>query len=77
MYPFNKYDDLNELAWINMSFNEEEMDSVQKGLQKSVFEFAKDRSTGKRIIPEIRCPKKKTQEQLWEELIPNKSSELT
>ena len=57
-YAFNKYQELNEIEWINLGYDEFETKSIQSGLKKSAFEYAKNRSTGRRIIPKIRHPLK-------------------
>lgn len=75
-HAFKNYDDLDELKWINLSFKESEYESVKTGLRKSIFDYAKDRSSGKRIIPVVDHPKKKTQEELWVELFPKDPSVL-
>ncbi|PIQ62723.1 MAG: hypothetical protein COW00_00955 [Bdellovibrio sp. CG12_big_fil_rev_8_21_14_0_65_39_13] len=42
---------LNELSWINSGFSEKENKSIKTGLRKSVFEFGKEKSSGKAIVP--------------------------
>jgi putative transposase len=64
-HAFENYEDLNEIEWINSNYNASETVSIQSGLKKSTFDFSKDRASGKRIIPVVRHPKKKTQDELW------------
>jgi hypothetical protein len=63
------------LKWINLGFNELENRSISVGLKKSIFAFAKNTTNGKRVIPVIRYPKKKTIEQLWGELFPEEDDQ--
>lgn len=68
-HAFDDYENLNELMWINQSFEKHESDSISIGLQKTIFAFEKDRSSHRPIEPLVRHPRKKTQDQLWEELL--------
>ena len=68
-HAFDEYEGLDELKWINSDLLDEEYQSIKTGLRKTEFSFAKDNSTGKEIIPIVRAPKKKTQEELWAELL--------
>lgn len=68
-HAFDECEDLNELRWINQRFAPEEAQSIACGLQKAVFAYKKDRSTNRPIEPVVRHPKKKTQEELWSELL--------
>jgi REP element-mobilizing transposase RayT len=40
-----------ELEWINQSFSQAESKSIKTGLQKTIFSYEKDRSTGRYIVP--------------------------
>ena len=71
---FENYEDLDELKWINLGYSEDEEWSIRSGIARTTFEFAKNNSTGKRIIPEIRSPKKKTIEELWSDLFPEETT---
>lgn len=75
-HAFQNYDNLDELKWINLTFNDTEYDSIKTGLKKSIFDYAKDRASGKRIIPKVNHPKKKTQEELWEEMFPAENQSI-
>ncbi len=55
--------------WINHKFEKEEAHSMSSGLQKSVFAYEKDRNSHRPIEPIVRQPKKKTQDELWNELL--------
>lgn len=68
---FEEFDDLNELKWINQNFERYEAESIRCGLSKTIFEYEKDNGTGKPIEPIVRNPKKKTQDQLWEDMFPD------
>lgn len=39
------------LAWLNASFKEQEAQSIKNGLKKTVFDYKKDRATGRVIGP--------------------------
>ncbi len=43
--------DRRELEWINQSFSQVESKSIKTGLQKTIFSYEKDRSTGRYIVP--------------------------
>ena len=48
--PFNREVGLL-LEWLNASFREDEAQSIKTGLRKSVFDYKKDRATGRVIGP--------------------------
>ncbi len=76
LHAFDEFEDLDELKWINQSFNEEESESIKCGLRKTIFSYKKDNGTGKEIIPIVRAPKKKTQEELWDDMFPENKPTL-
>ncbi|MFP5490668.1 MAG: transposase [Bacteriovoracia bacterium] len=45
--------DRRELEWINQSFSQLESKSIKTGLQKTIFSYEKDRTTGKPIVPKV------------------------
>ncbi len=69
-FAFDKYENLNELEWINQSFSQPEAKSIKTGLQKTTFSYEKDRATGKPIVPKVDHPLKKSQDELWKEMFP-------
>ena len=50
-FAIDKDENLIELEWINQSFSQLESRSIKTGLQKTIFSYEKDRSTGKPIVP--------------------------
>ena len=59
IFPIHPFcENLDELKWINLRFDEAEYASIKTGLRKSEFAYAKDNSTGKKIIPGDRHLKK-------------------
>lgn len=75
-HAFDDFEDLNELKWINQNFDKSEADSIKCGLQKTIFAYERDRSTGRPIEPVVKCPKKKTLEELWGDMFPEENAEL-
>lgn len=75
-HAFDKYENLNEFLWINQKFEKSESDSVSCGLQKTIFAYEKDRNTKRPIIPIVRHPRKKTQEELWSEMFGEEENPL-
>jgi len=75
-HVFENYEDLEEIKWINIGFTENENWSMKSGISKAIFEYAKNNSSGKRIIPQIHSPKKKSIDELWNELFPSESMNL-
>lgn len=73
---FEEFEDLDEIKWINQRFEKQEAQSISVGLQKAIFAYQSDRSTGKPVEPIVRNPKKKTQEELWDDLFPEQNLEL-
>lgn len=67
-HAFDDYEDLDELKWINQKFEREESKSVSCGLQKSIFAYEKDRSSKRPIVPVVRHPWKKSQDELWDDM---------
>jgi hypothetical protein len=55
--------------WINQSFAKEESESIGLGLQKTIFAYEKDRNSHRPIEPIVRHPRKKTQDELWDDLL--------
>lgn len=49
----DRFVDSLELEWINQSFSQPESNSIKTGLQKTIFSYEKDRSTGKPIVPKV------------------------
>ena len=68
-HAFDDYEDLNFLTWINQGFDKKESESISIGLSRSVFAYMKDRDTNKAIEPIVRHEKKKTQDELWNDII--------
>lgn len=75
-HAFDAYEELDELKWINQKFDKHEADSISCGLQKTLFRYESDRATGKPIEPIVKHPKKKTQEELWDEFLPEENELL-
>lgn len=75
-HAFVDYEDLDELKWINNAFDEDEKDSIECGLLKTTFEYKKDRATNKPIEPVVRHPRKKTQDELWEDMFGEEEPEV-
>lgn len=73
---FEEFEDLDELKWINQRFEKHEANSISIGLQKAIFAYQSDRSTGKPIEPIVRNPKKKSQEELWSDMFPEENLKL-
>lgn len=65
---FDEFDDLDELRWLNQKYEILESESIKCGLQKTVFAYEKDKINNRPIVPVVRHPKRKSQEQLWNEL---------
>jgi putative transposase len=76
-HAFDSYEDLDELKWINTRFEKHEADSISCGLQKTLFAYEKDRNTGRPIEPVVNHTKKKTQDELWNDMFPEEIVELT
>jgi len=69
-HAFDSYEDLDELKWVNQRFEKHEADSISCGLQKTLFAYERDRSTGREIEPVVNSPKKKSQDELWDDMFP-------
>ena len=50
-FSVDRHVDSIELEWINQSFSQSEAKSIKTGLQKTIFSYEKDRTTGKPIVP--------------------------
>lgn len=68
-HAFDEYEDLDELKWINQKFEKYEAESISGGLQRSIFAYEKDKMNNRPVEPLVRHPKKKSQNELWEELL--------
>lgn len=66
---FDQYENLDELIWINQRYEKHEAQSISCGLQKTIFAYEKDKVYNKPIEPIVRHPRKKTQEELWADLL--------
>lgn len=75
-HVFDSYEGLDELIWINQTYERREADSIKCGLQKSVFAYEKDKINNRPIEPKVKHPKKKTQDELWNELLEVEDKEL-
>jgi putative transposase len=75
-HAFDSFEDLDEVKWINQKFEPSEAASIRCGLQKTVFAYERDRNNGKPVEPIVRHPKKKTQEELWDDLLEEENLEL-
>lgn len=73
---FDEFENLDEVKWVNQRFEKHEANSISIGLQKAIFAYQSDRATGKPIEPLVRNPKKKTQEELWDDMFPEENLEL-
>lgn len=73
---FDSFENLDEVSWINQKFDPAESASIRCGLQKTVFAYERDRNNGKPVEPIVRHPKKKTQEELWNDLLEEENLEL-
>lgn len=73
---FDEFEDLDEIKWINQRFEKQEANSISIGLQKAIFAYQSDRATVKPIEPIVNNPKKKTQEELWDDMFPEENLEL-
>ena len=73
-HAFDDYENLDELTWINQRFEQFEARSISCGLQKTIFSYEKHKDDNRPIIPIVRHPKKKTQEELWGDLLGEKES---
>tara|TARA_R110000868_G_scaffold61524_6_gene187041 strand:- start:21773 stop:22465 length:693 start_codon:yes stop_codon:yes gene_type:complete len=68
-HAFDEYERLIFLTWVNQGFEKTESESISVGLSRSVFAYMKDRNTNKEVEPIVRHEKKKTQAQLWNDII--------
>lgn len=75
-HAFEQFDNLDELKWINQKFEFQEAQSIRCGLGKTIFAYEKDNGTGKSVEPIVRHPKKKTQDELWDDMFPEDNLEL-
>jgi putative transposase len=57
-HAFESYENLDELTWINQSYEKHEADSISCGLQKSIFAYEKDKMNNRPIEPIVRHLKK-------------------
>lgn len=57
-HAFDSYESLDELTWINQSYEKHESASISCGLQKTVFAFKKNKMNNRSIEPIVRHPKK-------------------
>lgn len=75
-FTFEQFENLDELSWINQRFEKHEADSIRCGLSKTIFAYEKDNGTGKPVEPVVRHPKKKSQDELWDDMFPEEDLEL-
>lgn len=63
-FALDTYENQGELEWLNQSFSPDESKSIKTGLQKTIFSYEKDRSSGKPIVPKLNQSLKNSQKEL-------------
>lgn len=75
-HAFDEFEKLDELTWINQRFEKHEADSISCGLQKTIFAYEKDIVTNRPVVPVVRHPRRKTQDELWDDLFEEENMKL-